>query len=167
MSLRFQKVSLIIVSLNLVSTRRNSKNLLFQKDATLRFFHVISPLRTLYVNGSTADKNHIQCYLQSICSAVLSRKRGLGHWGARSFSLQKRYLQNFFLQNISLQRLFLQEFFSTEVIPTQRLNLQHNIPTEFLSTLPSSYIPFFIQRLYLQENFSEKIYHKFLFQRTE
>ena len=87
--------------------------------------------------------------------------------GARSFSLQKRYLQNFFLQNISLQRLFLQEFFSTEVIPTQRLNLQHNIPTEFLSTLPSSYIPFFIQRLYLQENFSEKIYHKFLFQRTE
>ena len=88
-------------------------------------------------------------------------------YGARSFSLQKRYLQNFFLQNISLQRLFLQEFFSTEVIPTQRLNLQHNIPTEFLSTLPSSYIPFFIQRLYLQENFSEKIYHKFLFQRTE
>ena len=102
-----------------------------------------------------------------LCRHLVCYHSGTQGIGARSFSLQKRYLQNFFLQNISLQRLFLQEFFSTEVIPTQRLNLQHNIPTEFLSTLPSSYIPFFIQRLYLQENFSEKIYHKFLFQRTE
>ena len=75
--------------------------------------------------------------------------------------------RNIFLQNKFLQRLFLQDSFHTEVTPTQRLDLQHNIPTEFLSTLLSSYILFFIQRFFLHEKFSEKIYHKFLLQRTE
>ena len=66
--------------------------MLFQKDVTLRFFHGISPLRTLYVNGSTADKNHIQYTMLSAIYLLSCAVKEEGPWSLVVVQTMTQYL---------------------------------------------------------------------------